>query len=91
MSRGLEQLLSMVIRGKTHVRSEDVSKEEVATTTGDPSVGSNNSDTNYLDKAIALSVKSVDACSDDIWDRARLLNNLGNRLRQRVPFSQSDN
>ncbi len=81
---------------RSHVQSSkptshagEVSKEEVATTAGDLSNGSDSA-TDYLDKAIELSVKSVDACSEDSWDRARLLNHLGDLLRQRVPFSQSD-
>ena len=68
----------------------EVSKEEVATPSGDVLSGSKHSATDYLDKAIELSVKSVDACSEDNWDRARLLNHLGDLLRQRVPFSHSD-
>ena len=67
-----------------------VSKKEVATPAGDPLDGRNLSATSYLDKAIEFSIKSVDACSEDSWDRALLLNHLGDLLRQRVPFSQSD-
>ena len=44
----------------------------------------------YLNKAIELSVEAVNACSEDDWDRARLLRHLGDQLRQRVPISQSD-
>lgn len=82
---------------KTHFQSSkptfhagEVSKEKVATMAGDLSDGSDDSAMDCLDKAIELSVKSVDACSEDSWDRARLLNQLGDLLRQRVPFSQSD-
>ena len=67
-----------------------VSKEEAATSAGDLLDGCNLSATDYLDKAIESSVKSVDACSEDSWDRARLLNHVGDLLRQRVSFSQSD-
>jgi tetratricopeptide (TPR) repeat protein len=44
----------------------------------------------YLDRAIELSLEAVNACRDDDWDLARLLKHLGDRLRQRVPLTQSD-
>ena len=93
----LSSYYELKFEAKTHLQSSkptsqagEVSKAEVATPAGDLSDGSNHSATNYLDKAIESSVKSVDACSEDSWDRARLLNHLGDLLRQRVPFSKSD-
>ncbi|KAL2041496.1 hypothetical protein N7G274_005878 [Stereocaulon virgatum] len=44
----------------------------------------------YLNRAIELSLEAVNACRDDDWDLAHLLKHLGDRLRQRVSLTQSD-
>ena len=44
----------------------------------------------YLDKAIEISFSAVNSCDKDDWDRARLLEQLGDRILRKASISQSD-